>query len=521
MPDAKQTAKKVGIAALILSASILLSRVLGFLREAVVLYLHGASEVTDAYYAAFTLPDLMSYFLAGGTLSITFIPLFSSFISKGDEEGGWRLFSIVATTMGSALALFTVIAFLLAPYVVPKLNPGFDSAEQIELAIAMTRIVLPAQLLFYFGGLLNATLFVRETFWPAAISPLIYNVCIIAGGLLLAPWLGIQGFAVGVLAGALLGPFGVPFLASRKHLRFKLEFNPRDKGFQQFVLLTLPLLIGVGLVTVDDWLLKFFGSSVDGAISWLSNSRKLMLVCFAIIGQAAGQAALPFMTRLFHEEKEEELAELMTTSLRRVVFLATIAACGLIVAAIPIVYVIFQRGAFSADDANMTSMLLVLFAAGLPAWAAQTFIARGFYARKNTLTPMVISTCVVGVAVPLYWFLYGVFDIPGLALASSAGMTVNAVVSLIVYRYTIGGIRLLDVFKGWALGVVIGGSAGSLAWVVSSQFPYFQQFGPGPQFITGLIMGAVFLGVIVTIGFVFKPRDLWFVLEKVARRIKR
>ena len=301
----------MGIAAVILSVSVLLSRVLGFLREAVIAYSHGASAATDAYYAAFTLPDLMNYFLAGGTLSVTFIPLFSAFVSRGDEAGGWRLFSVVATTMGAALLVFTVLLELAAPQIVPLLVPGFDDPKQLELAVLMTRIVIPAQLCFYFGGLLQATLFVREIFWPAAIAPLIYNLCIILFGVLLDPWLGISGFAIGVVVGALLGPLGIPLWAARREVKFAPRFAPRDAGFRQFILLTLPLMLGVGLVTVDEWLLRYFGSlHADGAITWLNNARKLMLVLFAVIGQAAGQAALPYLTRLFHEGREDEMAEM-------------------------------------------------------------------------------------------------------------------------------------------------------------------------------------------------------------------
>jgi putative peptidoglycan lipid II flippase len=348
--------RRMGLAALLLSASILLSRVLGFVREAVIAYLHGAGTATDAYYAAFTLPDLMAYFLTGGTLSITFIPMFSRYLAEGDEAGGWRLFSTVATTMGALMVLATVAFEAIAPFAVARLNPGFvDSPEQLQLAVEMTRIVIPAQLALFFGGLLNATNYSREVFWPAALAPLVYNLCIIAGGVVLDPWFGIRGFAIGVLIGAFLGPLGMPLIAARKHIKLEFRFAPSDPGFRKFILLTLPLILGVSLVTVDDWFLKYFGSmEADGAISWLTNSRKLMLVVFAVVGQAAGQAALPFLTRLYHEGKEDEMGAMLARSLQRVLFLAVIGAVGLAVAAEPIVFLIFQRGAFTVADAEMT-----------------------------------------------------------------------------------------------------------------------------------------------------------------------
>ena len=388
----------MGMAALLLATGVFLSRILGFLREAIIAYLHGI--------AAFQIPEQLSYFLAAGTLSITFIPLFSSYLSKGDEEGGWRLFSVVATTMGTILLACIILGGIFAPDIVPILNPGFKDPDQIRLAVLMTRIVLPAQLFFYFGGLLQATLFVKEKFWPAAISPLIYNICIILGGVLLNPSLGIVGFAVGALTGAFLGPFGLTFLVARKDLKLKFIFDLKDPGFLSFVKLSLPLMIGVGLVSVDQWLLQYFGTlQGKGAVSWLMNGRKLMMVAFALIGQAAGQAALPFLTRLFHEGQHEEMGTMMTRSLKRVGFLSLVAACGLAALAKPIVYTIFERGAFRASDADVTASLLTFFAFGLASWSIQTFSVRGFYARKDTITPMIISSVVALFAIPIYYFL--------------------------------------------------------------------------------------------------------------------
>lgn len=233
------TARRLGLAAVLLAVSTLLSRLLGFGREVIISTQHGATGQTDAYYAAFTLPELMNYFLAGGTLSITFIPLFSSYIARGDEEGGWRLFSTVATTMGAALLVATVLAEVGAPWLVPLLLRGEQAPELLDLTIVMTRIVLPAQLFFYVAGLLNATLFAREVFWPSALAPLVYNGCIILGGVLLEPWMGIKGFAVGALAGAALGPLGLALYASRGALRFTPRFAPRDPGFIRFALLKI------------------------------------------------------------------------------------------------------------------------------------------------------------------------------------------------------------------------------------------------------------------------------------------
>lgn len=515
--------RSMGIAAVILSISVLLSRILGFMREAVIAYQHGATAETDAYYAAFTLPDLMSYFLAGGTLSITFIPLFTAYMARDDEEGGWRLFSTVATTMGVALVIATVVFELLAPSLVPILFPGFrDNPEQLALAVEMTRIVIPAQLCFYVGGLLNATLFVRKTFWPSAISPLLYNIGIIAGGVLLDPWFGIRGFAIGAVIGAAIGPLAVPLFASRKHIKFRLNFAPKDPGFRQFILLSLPLMVGVGLVTVDEWLLKYFASwHAHGSIAWLNNSRKLMLVVFALIGQAAGQAALPFLAELHHSGRAREMTEMLAKSIGRVVFLAAIGAAALAVSAESIVQLVFRRGAFTADDAAMTSTLLICFCIGLSAWAAQTMAVRGFYARQDTLTPMVVATLVVVAVLPLYFALDSAYGVVGLALASSCGMTVNAIATIGVYRWRTKDLPLAPIVGGFGRGLVIAMVCGGMAYAARAAFwP-----APPADFLTHLailsaqaVAFAVGLGVV---GAAWRPPELAFAIDRIASRLRR
>lgn len=507
----------MGMAALLLATGVLLSRILGFYREMLIAKLHGASIYTDAYGAAFSIPDMLSYFLAAGTLSITFIPLFSSYIAKGDEEGGWRLFSIVGSTMGSILFVSICIAWILAPYLVPLYVPGFENQEQIELTVLMTRIILPAPLLFYFGGLLQATLFVREKFWPAAISPLIYNICIILGGVLLHSSLGIVGFAIGVLVGAFLGPFGLTFLVARKDLKYQFLFNLKDPGFLEFFRISLPVMVGVGLVTLDQWVLNYFGSQQgEGAMSWLINGRKLMMVAFALIGQAAGQAALPFLTRLFHENKTKEIGEMMTLSLKRIVFLAAIAAIGLAVLSKPIVHALFQRGAFTIADADTTAGLLALFSFGLVSWCVQSFAVRGFYARKDTITPMIVSTVIVVIAVPVYYFLQKSFNIQGLAMASSIGISLNAIATIVVYDRLNGGLNLRSIFKSVVSGLLHGFPAGAAAFWIATQF------NPSSDFENALQLGSASIGfgiVILVLSMITKAEELDFLISKIRRKL--
>ncbi|MFA5623906.1 MAG: murein biosynthesis integral membrane protein MurJ [Bradymonadales bacterium] len=472
-----EAVKRVGLATLILSAGILCSRLLGYLREAVIAYQAGASAATDAYNAAFLLPDLMNYFLAGGTLSITFIPLLSAYLSKNDEANGHKLFSLIATTMGSILLLAIIVAEIFTPQLVSLLFPGFNSA-QIADTVTMTRVVLPAQLFHYLGGLMMAILMTRGKFLPSALAPLIYNLGIIVGGLLLAPHIGMMGFAVGALSGALLGPFLLPLIVARPYIKFRPYFNFADPSFRKYWKLTLPLILGVSLTTVDEWLGRIIGSSMEvGSISWLNYARRLCLVPIALVGQAASQAALPYLSRLAAAQNREKLAEVLTKTLRSVILLSLVASALFVVAAEPGVALVYERGAFSESDTARTTVLLQCFSFGIVAWTVQMVMVRAYYAEQNTLSPMFITSVITLLSIGLYYALSQIFGLLGLALASSIGMAIQALSVMFFYRRKNPYFRILPVAKSFAaaigLGLASAAGAGLGLWI-SSQLPIFE-----------------------------------------------
>jgi putative peptidoglycan lipid II flippase len=455
--------KRLGAAAILMTVSVLLSRILGYARDAIIAAKHGATAETDVYYASFTLPDLMSYMLAGGALYITFLPMFSDYIHKGDEKAGWDCFSVVATTMGSLVAFGIIVAWFLAPYAIPLLVPGFDEA-QIERTVQLTRIVLPAQLFFYLGGMLGATVLARERFAEAALAPLVYNALIIAGGLALGPWFGIAGFSWGALVGAFVGPFGLMLYAARKRgLTYRPRWSMRDPDFQRFFLLSLPVMVGFSLVSVDEWISRYFASTMEeGSISWIQNARRLMLVPVSVLGQAAGQATLPFLARLHAENKDEEAASVLADSLRVVAFATLAASAWMMATSEAIIGLFYERGAFTAYDTVQSASALVMLSLGILAWSMQALVSRGFYALQDTWTPMLLASGVALVAVPLYWFLGREMGHRGLALATSIGMGLTAVITVIALQRRLKlPLRALGLSLGRSALVAIG--AGALA----------------------------------------------------------
>jgi putative peptidoglycan lipid II flippase len=418
--------RRMGAAALLMTASVLLSRVIGYLRDAIIAARHGATASTDVYFASFTLPDLMNHFLAGGALTITFVPIFTRYLAEDREEDGWRAFSLVATTLGVLLVAFTILGEVFTEPLVRLIVPGFNPAQVAE-TVRLTRIVLPAQVAFIVGGLVQATILSRESFGALALAPLIYNGGIIAGGLLLEPWVGIAGFSWGALIGAWCGSLLLPVWLQRHRLRFRFHFHLTDPRFVEFVRLSLPIVLGFSLVSVDEWILRYYASGMEsGTISWLNNARRLMLVPISVFGQAAGAAALPFLTRLWAEGRYDELREALGKALRVVTLLSLAASAWLGVLALPVVRLFFERGAYTPDDSFMTAAVLAVFCLGVVAWSVQAIAARAFYARKDTLTPMLVSSLVVLLSLPVYRYLGGLAGVVGLAGATSLCMIVTA-----------------------------------------------------------------------------------------------
>ena len=415
----------IGIASLIYGVSILLSRLVGLIRESVIGRTLGNGAEADVYWAAFVLPDFLNYLLAGGILSIVFIPIFQRYLTEGRTQEGWRTFSVIANCLTVLLIVATGVLWFLTPQLTPIVAPGMD-AEQLALLNRLVRIILPAQIFHLVGGLLSATLQARDAHVMPAIAPVVYTSCIVIGGLLLAPTMGAEGFAWGVLVGSILGPFGLPLLgALRLGLHWTPLFSLRHPELKRYFLLSLPVMLGFSVVVLDDMVVKHYASEVaEGVISRLQYGRTLMKVPMGVFGMAAGMAAFPTLTRLFTEGRAQEAHETLVRALRFMLLLAFVAQAGLTTAATEVATVIWGETRFSGADLSEIGLYTGILCLGLWAWSAQLLVARGFYAQGNTWTPTLVGSVVMLVVVPLYGLLARRYGGAGLAMASSLAITV-------------------------------------------------------------------------------------------------
>jgi putative peptidoglycan lipid II flippase len=453
-------------ATVLLMASTFLSRIIGLVRVKYIVWLFGRGIAADALNGAFVLPDMISYFLVGGAASITFVTILTRYRETGREAEGERSLSVIITTMCLVLGGAILVAELCAPWYIHWWFNGFD-AKKAALCVQLTRILLPAQLCFFAGGVFGAVLLVRKQFSVQAVAPLIYGLGTIVGGLLLERQIGVSALAIGTVAGAFFGPFLLNYLFARRvgtHFRPTLDWS--DEGFREWVRLSLPLIVGVSLVTADSWIIAHFASATSGAVSLMSYAKQLFTAPMSVLAQAAGAASMPFFASLWSKDRRYEFATQVADSVSRVAALGLLAASGAIAIAAPLVELLFLGGRFSAADARECAAYFAIFSVSIFLWSAQAIYARAFYAAGNTLVPMVAGTVVTLVSWPMYGALYHWHGAMGLAVASDLGITLQTVtIAVLLHRRRMVSLASLEYVElGRCLLAAVASGAG--VWIV-------------------------------------------------------
>ena len=453
-------------ATVLLMSTTFLSRIIGLVRVKYIAWLFGAGAQTDAYLAAFRLPDLMNYFLVGGAASITFVTILNRYRERGEEAEGERVLSIVLNVVGLVIIVAIPIAMVFAGTYIRATNPGF-TAEQVRLSAGITRILLPGQLFFFAGGVLGATLLVRRQFLYQGLSGIVYNLGIILGGVLLARQMGIPALAVGATSGAFLGAFALNAWGARQNgVRYTFAIDLHHPGLKEWLRMTLPLMAGMTLPFLDDYIVGYFASHGAGEITRLANAKQLFSAPMAVLAQAAGAASLPFFARLWAQERQYDFAVEVADSVSRVAALGLLVASGMIALSGPVVGLIFLGGRFSLGDVRATAGYFAVYSVSLFLWSAQAIYARAFYAAGNTLVPMVAGTVITLVSLPIDTGLYHWQGALGLAMASDTGIAIQTLtLAVLLHQRRMVSLASLDVRElgrcvvaGVAAGVVVGGA---------------------------------------------------------------
>jgi putative peptidoglycan lipid II flippase len=408
----KSTAIVVGVS--------MLGRLIGFFREWTIAHKVGSNAITDAYYAAFTLPDFVSYMVAGGVLGVIFIPVFTKYVVDDHEDEGWYVFSTVITFMVISLIGLIVLGEVLAPHLVLLIAPGFDPPGRARV-IHLTRILLPAQFFLCLGGVLAAVQNAKAKFVTPALAPIVYNVVLISFGWLFVSRFGITSFAIGLVGGVFFGFFLLQLIGVwQMGAKFTPNLNLRHPGVRLFFKLALPVMLALSVDITDMWVIRWFGSYLlPPSITWLTYAKYLTIIPVAVIGQAVGTTYYPYLAQLHVEGKYEELDQTISAGLKILILLLIPISALAIILSKPLVYLVFAHTRLSQHDFQSIAAAFTLFAVGIFARGALNLISRGFNAAHDTLTPALIGTLLMFLSLPVYWLCERRWQYLGLAASSS------------------------------------------------------------------------------------------------------
>lgn len=487
-------------AATIVGVAFVFSRLLGVIRDAVINYYFDIDSLeANAYLIASRFPETIFYIIAGGALGSAFIPTFTAYFTRDDSAGGWRLFAAILNLITVVTIVVAGITALLAPQVITFFYRDLMSSqpELLDMTVALLRVMLLSPIIFGASGVIMAALNARQHFLLPALAPIIYNLGIIGGAVLLAP--NVMGLALGTVAGS-LGHLLIQLPALRRQkASYSLTFTMRDPGVLQVLRLMLPRILGLSFGQLNHLVMQFLAQSmVLGSIPALTYGWRIMVMPQGIIGQALGIAAFPTFSTLAAEQAIDEMRRILAGTLRLILFLSLPAMVLMIILREPVVSLLFERGEFDAQSTSYVSWALLFLAPCLAGLAAIEIISRAFYALKDTWTPVLVGALQLTIMSGMgLWLGYRVFPsvgwlaLGGLALAYTISTYLETVLLLGLLRRKMAGINGRYLLDGlWRMGLA-GGLMLAICWLVGQQM---ESSGNLLQIIlVSLIGGVVYL----------------------------
>jgi putative peptidoglycan lipid II flippase len=489
----RQAAKAAGM----ISIMFLFSRILGFVRESLSGSLFTRFE-TDSFFAAFIIPDVMYYLLVGGALSAAFIPVFTEYLTKGEEEEGWKMASTFINLVFLFLAVLTILGVCFTRFIIPLEAPHFP-ANKISLLISLTKIMFPAVCFTALAGLVGGVLNSYRRFLGPALGPNIYNIGIIAGAALLGSRFGIKGMAIGVLVGA-IGNFATQLFflpkCGGRYYRFGY-IDLKNPGFRRMLILWVPALIGLSADQVNIWATTAMASGLpEGGITAIRFASRLIQLPIGIFAAGISMAFFPLLSSLVTEKKMEHYKDTLSLSLRTIFFIMVPAGIGLIVLRYPIVKLLFERQKFTPQDTELTAYALLFYSLTIFAHAAILMLPRAFYALQDTRTPVVVSFIAVSSSIVFNWLFlkFTPLGVGGFALSFSIMGLVNMLLLMMVLRRKIGGMRGRNILNSFLKS--------TLASVVMGLgiFIFIKLVSPITSHLSGHLEAAVLIVFGMTIG---------------------
>jgi putative peptidoglycan lipid II flippase len=428
-------------AATIIAAGNVASRVLGLARESTIAYLFGATGNVSAFRVAATLVQQLYDFLVGGMASGALVPVFSDYAARENRDELWRVTSIVVNVLAIVLGLAVVLLELFAPQLVWIYGAGYDPGMR-ETTVEMIRLAVPAVFFLGLSGIVSGLLYTLKRFTYPAFTTAAFNAGIVVVAFGLSPIFGIRSLVLGIVAGSALQV--LLQLPGLRDMRFRFVVDWQHPALRRILKLYLPVIGGLAVaqvgVAIDRYLVSYTG---EQSLAWMTNATVLVQFPLGLVATAVSFAILPELSRqngapvdpvvagtIAPSAASNEFASTLAFGAKLVLLLILPAAVGLFVLAQPVVSLLFEHGAFTADDTFWTSTALRFYLIGLPFAALDQPLVFAFYSRKNTLTPNLVAFAGVAIYIVVALALKQTFGMVGLVLANSAQLMGHALIML-------------------------------------------------------------------------------------------
>ena len=507
--------------AAVVGSYTLVSRFLGFIRDILIAFYLGAGVAGDAFFIAFKLPNLFRRLFAEGAFNLAFVPLFSGKLASEGEHAAAQFAEEALSILLLALLLLVGLSQLLMPWLVMLIAPGFvDDPERFDLTVYLSRLTFPYLLFISLVSLLSGLLNSFERFASAAFAPVLLNLCLI-GSLLLVSADG-QASAVALAWGVAVAGV-VQFLwlslnCYRLGILPNLRFPRLTSSVRRLLLLMLPAVIGAGVVQLNLVVDMIIASLLpSGSVSHLYYADRIAQLPLGVIGVAMGTALLPTLSRQVVGNESGPALATQNQAVEFSLIFAIPAAVALFVIAEPVVFVLFERGAFTSADTSVTAAVLAAYSLGLPAFIVIKVLAPGYFARKDTKTPVRIAVLALLVNVVLNILLMKPLGVAGIALASSIASWLNA--GLLAWGLTRRGFFRPQVGVALRIGKLLAASFVMAMYLATVQKYLVPGLPMGPWVGALALLFLVVTGALV---FVFVSVCLgalsWKYFREVARR---
>ena len=488
---------RVARSALVLGCAMIFSQICGLVSKAILGSTFGASAQVDAYLASNRLTETIFNLMAGGALASAFVPTFSAMLDREDEkEKAWLLASRIGNCLFLVLLFLCTLGFIFAEQVVKYiLVPGFSihDPELQLLTVKLLRIQLPSVLIFGISGLVMGILNTNGNFLFPGLAPAMYQVGIMIGVVILSKPFGIAGVAMGAVLGSLLHfLIQFPHLLRIKGARYYTSLGLKDPNVREIVKLMIPRQIGASAVQlnflVDNYLASFLAPGSISALSW---GLSLMLMPQAAIAQSVATVSLPMFSVQLSRGETSEMRSSLASALRLVLLLAIPATAGLVILAVPIVRLVFERRSFTPEMTEMVACSLIWYGVGLVGHCVVEVVSRAFYAMHDTKTPVcilfasMVLNMLLNIILSKLFGRLGTWPHGGLALANSIATALEMCALLFFMNRKLNGLESRRIWNGigrFALAAAVM-TAGLLLWL------HFVQSGVLVTVIGGLLVG--------------------------------